>query len=152
MTADRLNVVDLVADLDAPVAPGELFAWVDDLSRYPAWLEIVTRAAPVEPSVWLVDLRARLGPLARSKRLRMRRTVHRYPSEVVFEREEIDGRSHAPWRLTTTVDATDEGSRLLMRLHYGGALWGPVIERLLSDEIERSRPRLLSLLGTAPES
>jgi hypothetical protein len=30
-----------------------------------------------------------------------------------------------------------------MHLHYGGSLWGPVLERLLSDEIERSRPRLL---------
>jgi hypothetical protein len=150
--------VDLVADLDAPVPPAVVFPWVDDLGRYPAWLDIVTRAEPDDPSdptVWLVDLRARLGPLARSKRLRMRRTVHRPSSqerpssEAVFERDEVDGRSHAPWRLSATVEPTGGGSRLVMRLHYGGGLWGPVIEHLLADEIERSRPRLLALLAEA---
>jgi hypothetical protein len=139
--------MDIVADLDAPVAPAVLFPWVDDLGRYPEWLDIVTRARPAgEPGVWLVDLRARLGPLARSKRLRMRRIVHRPPTEAVFERDETDGRSHAPWRLSATVEPTNRGSRLVMRLHYGGGLWGPVIERLLSDEIDRSRPRLMSLV------
>ena len=28
-----------------------------------------------------------------------------------------------------------------MRLHYGGRLWVPALDRLLADEIERSRPR-----------
>ena len=32
-----------------------------------------------------------------------------------------------------------------MRLHYGGRLWMPALDRLLADEIERSRPRLLEL-------
>jgi hypothetical protein len=34
-----------------------------------------------------------------------------------------------------------------MRLHYGGGLFGPVLERVLVEEIERSKPRLLALLG-----
>jgi hypothetical protein len=34
-----------------------------------------------------------------------------------------------------------------MTLHYGGALWGPVLERLLADEIERGRARLLALVS-----
>ncbi len=34
-----------------------------------------------------------------------------------------------------------------MRLHYGGRLWLPVLDRLLTDEIERSRPRLLAKLA-----
>jgi len=33
-----------------------------------------------------------------------------------------------------------------MRLHYGGSLVGPVVERLLADEIRQSKPRLLALL------
>jgi hypothetical protein len=35
-----------------------------------------------------------------------------------------------------------------MHLHYGGGLWGPVVERLLREEIERSRPRLLACVTT----
>jgi hypothetical protein len=71
----------------------------------------------------------------------------------VFERRERDNRSHSPWLLEATVtDGTNGGSRLTMHLHYGGGLWGPLVERLLSDEIERSRPRLLALLdGSAGE-
>ena len=37
------------------------------------------------------------------------------------------------------------GSRLTVHLHYGGGLWGPVLERLLTDAVERSRARLLAL-------
>jgi hypothetical protein len=145
--------VDVTADLDAPCGPAELFAWVGDLDRYPQWLDIVARAEPVDAAAgdpgpaWSVDLRGRLGPLSRSKRLRMVRTDHAPPDHVRFERRDHDGRSHAPWVLDATVAPTEEGSRLTMHLHYGGALWGPVIERLLGDEIGRSRQRLLACLA-----
>ena len=55
----------------APVATMEALA---DLSTYSAWLSLVAAAEPDGPDVWLVTLRARLGPLSRSKRLRMIRT------------------------------------------------------------------------------
>jgi hypothetical protein len=144
--------VDVTADLAAPCPPDELMAWVDDLARYPHWLAIVTSASPVPPvdgdagPAWLVDLRGRLGPLARSKRLRMVRT-QRTTDRAVFERREADGKNHSPWVLDATVTATDQGSRLVMHLHYGGSLWGPVLERMLGDEIEESRPRLLACLA-----
>jgi hypothetical protein len=77
----------------------------------------------------------------------MVRTRNDEPKTVVFERQEHDGRSHSPWLLEATVsDGEAGGSRLTMHLHYGGGLWGPLVERLLADEIERSRPRLLALL------
>jgi hypothetical protein len=143
--------VDVTATLDAPCAPELLFDLVADLSRYPEWLDIVPRAVPAENGdgapAWTIDLRGRLGPFARSKRLRMVRTRNDAPKAVVFERRERDGRSHSPWLLEATVEEGDDGSsRLTMHLHYGGGLWGPLVERLLSDEIERSRPRLLALL------
>jgi len=34
-----------------------------------------------------------------------------------------------------------------VHLHYGGSLVGPLVERLLADEIARSRPRLLALVA-----
>ncbi|HET9609481.1 MAG TPA: SRPBCC family protein [Acidimicrobiales bacterium] len=144
--------MDVTADLDAPCPPDELFAWVDDLGRYPRWLDIVPRASAAEPHpddpgpAWSVDLRGRLGPFARSKRLRMARTVHE-PRRVRFERVEHDGRQHSPWVLSAEVTGIAGGSRLRMHLHYGGSLVGPLVERLLADEIARSRPRLLALLA-----
>jgi hypothetical protein len=145
--------VDHVATLEAPCTPEALWAWVDDLARYSQWLDIVPRAEPVAAAdgdpgtAWLVDLRGRLGPLARSKRLRMVRVAHDAPRHARFERRELDGRSHSPWVLDAEVVANGDASRLVMRLHYGGGLFGPVLERLLGDEIERSRPRLLELVA-----
>ena len=147
--------MDVTAELDAPCPPEALFAWVDDLHAYTEWLEIVPRADAVAPvdgdpgPAWSVDLRGRLGPLARSKRLRMVRTACDAPGSVVFERREHDNRTHSPWVLRAEVTPTDEGSRLTMHLHYGGSLWGPVLERFLGDEIGRSRQRLLARIAAA---
>jgi hypothetical protein len=143
--------VDLTAELDAPCPPDVLFTHVEDLGGYPDWLEIVERADVTDlhpaddgDAAWLVDLRGRLGPLARSKRLRMVRTERRAPDVVRFERREHDGRDHSAWVLEGRVEAATDGSRLVMGLHYGGSFGGSVLERLLSDAIERSRPALLS--------
>lgn len=145
--------MDITATLDAPVAPAALFAWVDDLGRYPDWLDIVPRAVAAAPHpddvgpAWSVDLRGRLGPFARSKRLRMVRTACEPHRHARFERVEHDGRDHSPWVLDAAVEGDDDASRLTMRLHYGGRLWMPALDRLLADEIERSRPRLLARLA-----
>jgi uncharacterized protein YndB with AHSA1/START domain len=138
--------VDVTAELDAPHPPERVFALVESLERYPEWLDIVPRVASAGGDGWLVDLRGRLGPFARSKRLRMIRTTHEPPRVVRFERDERDGRSHSPWILEANVEPHRDGSRLTMHLHYGGGLFGPVIERLLREEIERSRTRLLEVL------
>lgn len=139
--------MDIEADLEAPCPPGDLFAWVSDLARYPQWLEIVTEADPVDADTWAVDLRGRMGPLARTKRLRMVRTECVTPTSVVFERDEVDERDHSPWRLAVQIRETPQGSHLHMHLHYGGGLFQPVIERVLKDEIEQSRHRLLALVA-----
>jgi len=145
----------VTASLDAPCPPDRLREWVDDLERYPAWLSIVPRADRDafeadgdQPPSWSVELRATLGPLARSKRLRMVRTVDE-PGHLRFERRETDGRQHSPWVLDATIETRDGGaaSRLVMNLHYGGSFGGNLLERLLGDEIERSKPRLLELVA-----
>lgn len=144
--------VDVTAEMEAQAPPAAVFAWIDDLGRYPEWLGLVSRAEPVEPHpddegpAWSIDLRARIGPLARAKRLRMVRTVHDAPRRATFERREHDGRSHSPWILRAEVEGDGDPSRLVMRLHYGGTLFGSVADRLLRDEIDRSRPRLVRLV------
>jgi hypothetical protein len=150
--------VDVTADLRARAAAADVFRWVDDLARYPEWLELVSRAEPAPPHAddegpaWSIDLRARLGPLARAKRLRMVRVLREAPHRVEFARREHDGRQHSPWVLRADVGEGGDGDvTLRMHLHYGGGLFGPVVERLLTDEIERARPRLVALVeGRTP--
>jgi hypothetical protein len=150
------GAVDVTASLEAAVAPDALFAVVSDLGTYPRWLDIVPRADAVEPAAgdpgpaWSVDLRGQLGPLRRSKRIRMVRTAAQ-PELVVFERRELDGRSHSDWVLRAGIgrESASGPSLLTMELHYGGSMWMPMLDRLLADEIERSRGRLLQVLGVS---
>jgi hypothetical protein len=84
----------------------------------------------------------------------MVRTSHEPDKSVTFERRELDRRSHSPWVLHVEVaevgNNTERRSRLSVQLHYGGRLAGPVLERLLRDEIARSRERLRELAESGP--
>ena len=131
------------------------FALVDDLGAYPAWMDLVHDVEEVPPTdgdrTWNVELQAQVGPFARSKRLRMVRTVHDPEHRVVFERAEVDGRRHSPWVLAATLDrdGVDGGEvRLTMTLTYGGNLWtGAVLQRVLDDHVERGAAALRDLLA-----
>lgn len=144
----------------APCSPAELFGRVEDLSDYPQWMGLVHRAEAITPAInlgdsgsddsasWDVELRARIGPFARSKRLTMSRTAHIPSSLVVFERVRTGGRRQSMWRLSAAIEQVGSGSRLEMHLHYGGGLWtAGLLERALLDEINASRDRLLRLIN-----
>ena len=93
----------------------------------------VKQPAPEDANNNYVDLPA-LNP-DNSKKLTtaFQRFIKRWPEERQAEIEKFGMR---------------KGWDLAMELHYGGGLFGPAIERVLTDEIERSRPRLLALLRT----
>jgi hypothetical protein len=141
--------VHLRAELAAPVPPADLFAWVGTLDRYPAWLDIVRSATRAVDGgageAWDVVLVGRLGPLRRSKRLRMVCVEHEPPTRSRFARQERDGRDHARWDLVVGVAPVPVGSHLTMDLTYSGSLWGPALHRLISAEIEAAKPRLVAL-------
>ncbi|MEI8241329.1 MAG: SRPBCC family protein [Actinomycetota bacterium] len=148
--------MDVHASLDADCDADRLFSFVDDLAKYPDWMDLTHRVeadAESSDAAWNVELRARLGPLARSKRLRMQRSVHDTVAHVVvFERAEADGKRHSHWVLKATVtQQSQQRSRLEMHLHYDGALWtGGVLERVLTDQITSGRGRLQKLVSPSP--
>ncbi len=142
--------MDVHASLEAPCSADDLFALVDDLAKYPAWMDLVHRAEPESDDLtWRVELQARVGPLARSKRLRMVRAACDPVAHTVrFERQEADGRRHSPWVLDARIDEVAGVSTLTMHLHYGGGLWtAGVLERVLADQITSGRERLLALVS-----
>jgi len=144
--------MDIVAELETSCGAERVCSWVDRLELYPRWLELVREARPVDGDdpAWVVDLRAKVGPLARSKRLRMVRTEHVHGVSAVFERRELDSRRHSPWVLRSTISGASS-SRLVMSLHYGGGLWAPVLERVLQAEVDAGRARLTALLTGSEE-
>jgi hypothetical protein len=144
--------MNITASLEAPCSAAQLFELVDDLSTYPQWNGLVhsALAEPGDEAAWDVELRARLGPLARSKRLRMVRTVRDAEQfAVTFERDQADGRNHSPWVLAAVIVEHAGLSTLTMHLHYGGSLWtGGALERVLAEQITSGRERLLQLVAT----
>jgi hypothetical protein len=137
------------ATMTSPVSTSAMFDVVSDLSRYPEWLTIIRSVVAHDDGdtpAWTIELRAKVGPLARSKKLRMVRSVFEPDSLVRFERDEADGRDHSPWVLEAVVAPLGADSELTMTLHYGGGLWGPLLEGILAGEVERAKPRLAALL------
>lgn len=141
-----------------PTPADRVFPLVAQLDRYPNWLRLVYAAAPEgrsdadEAQAWSVELRARVGPFARSKQLRMIRVDHEPDRFVGFERSEIDGREHARWSLRVELESAPDASTLVsMHLAYDGALWtGGLLERVLDEEIRRGRVGLVSLVNDEP--
>ncbi len=152
--------MDIEARLTTPAAPSRVLALVDDLGVYPQWMPLVHRAEPIVgvADAWNVELRAKVGPFARSKKLRMVRSAYERTegaergdvARIVFERREIDERQHAMWRLTATVTAANSaagGAELVMHLHYDGRLFVSVVEAILRQNIDAGRVRLAELLA-----
>lgn len=133
--------MEIIEHVDTGASPSELYQLVSDLSNYPDWLGLVERAdrQPGDTPLWTVELRGRIGPLARSKRLQMTRSETQQDVFVRFERAENDGRDHAVWQLEASIETVDLGSRLTMRLFYGGNRFAVMLTPILRDEVQRAR-------------
>lgn len=155
-------MMELEAALHTPAPPAAVIAYVAELDRYPQWMALVhaaSRVADAEIPTWDVELRAKVGPFARSKRLRMVRTeyVEGSMTRIVFERREIDGRQHAGWRLEVTIRSNDaptqdssphrSDTHLVMHLHYDGRFFVSVVEAILQQNVDAGRRRLGELLA-----
>ena len=146
------TTVDLLIP-DATAA--DVFEQVASLDRYPHWMRLVHRVTELPADdgrpAWLVELRARVGPFARSKQLRMVRTAYEPGRSVRFERAQHDGRRHAAWILAARVTDEATGAGLAMELIYTGSLWGSAaLERVLEDEIRRGKDALRGLVTAGP--
>ena len=144
--------VDIVIE---GASPHDVFEQVSMLDRYPDWMRLVHKVEPLEPDggrpAWWVELRARVGPFARSKQLRMVRTALEPGRRVRFERIQDDERDHAEWVLTATVARGDGGASVTTELTYTGGLWGSgVLQRILDDEIRRGKDALARLVSVEP--
>jgi hypothetical protein len=139
--------VDIRVDVNLPCSAKELLPFIDDLAQYPSWMGLVHTVVPEGEGVWQVELRGKIGPFARSKRLRMIQVETSEPHHIRFERQENDGRSHSDWVLDAQVTEVGSASTLNMTLRYSGRLFSSVVERALHDEIEASKQRLRELVG-----
>jgi hypothetical protein len=139
--------MDIRVGVELPCSVAKILPFIDDLAQYPAWMGLVHTVISEGEDVWQVELRGKIGPFARSKRLRMIQVETQEPHHIRFVRQENDGRSHSDWVLDAQVTEVGSASTLNMTLHYGGRLFSNVVERALHDEIEASKQRLRNLVA-----
>jgi hypothetical protein len=139
--------MDIRVDVELPCSVAKILPFIDDLAQYPSWMGLVHTVISEGEDVWQVELRGKIGPFARSKRLRMIQVETSEPHHIRFERQENDGRSHSDWVLDAQVTEVGSASTLNMTLQYSGRLFSSVVERALHDEIETSKQRLRKLVA-----
>jgi carbon monoxide dehydrogenase subunit G len=128
------------------VAPARVLPFISDLSQYQRWMPIVHSVQNLGENAWSVELRAKLGVLARSKRLRMVRTECT-DNVVVFERDESDGKAHSPWVLRVSITSVEDGSDVEMDLSYGGALWSAgILDKVLAHAVDQGKQGLVRVV------
>jgi carbon monoxide dehydrogenase subunit G len=137
------------SDVIIAVEPALVHPYVADLARYVEWMPMVHDAEPAGDGVWDVELRATVGVFARSKRLRMKRTVNT-PQQIVFERDEIDGRRHSPWKMSVVLQAAEAGCVVTVDLSYGGNLWtAGILDRVLAAQVDAGKTGLVRVVQGA---
>lgn len=134
-------------DIAAPLV--SVLPHVNTLDEYPAWMPLIHSIEADGDNAWIVELRAKVGVFARSKRIRMRRTINT-ESRIVFEREENDGRSHSPWTLSAELHETSGITTVTMHLAYGGSLWtAGVLDRILAAQVDAGKANLVKKIQGA---
>ena len=140
--------MDIRVDVDLACSVKDLLPLINDLGQYPQWMGLVHAVVPeADHQAWQVELRGKIGPFARSKRLRMVQVETSSAEHLRFERAEVDGRSHSAWVLEAKVSQQASMTTLNMTLQYSGRLFSSVVERALHDEIEASKQRLRKLVA-----
>lgn len=131
------------SSVDVPVAVDAVRPFVEDLVAYPAWMPMVHNVITVDDGVWSVELRAKVGVFARSKKLRMRRTMNE-ENIIVFERDEDDGRQHSPWVMRVSLSPSAKGTNVTIDLSYGGSLWtAGILDRVLASQVDAGKSGLV---------
>lgn len=142
-----------VISADTKVDSAELFAAMADLGTYSQWMSLIDRCEPAELAdgdtgpAWVVTLQAKVGPFARSKRLRMVRVESVPNTAVRFERSETDGKEHSAWVMEALiVPLVPSGSSVTVELTYSGGLWSGPLDIVLGSQVDVARDRLRAYL------
>ena len=137
------------SDVVVAVEPTLVYPYVADLGRYVEWMPMVHDVEAVGDGVWNVELRAKVGVFARSKRLRMKRTVNT-AQHIVFERDEIDGKRHSQWTMAVALQPANSGCVVTVDLAYGGTLWtAGILDRVLAAQVEAGKTGLTRVVHGA---
>ena len=133
------------------------FSVLSDLSTYTQWLNFIDSVEPVESKdgrVWMLVLKAQLGPFSRMKRLRMAKVSSEPHKLIRFERKEISGRDDSDWSIDINFKELDLiTTEITFVVSYSGKLWTRTLETVFNTYVDQARTNLKAyFVSSRPQS
>jgi Polyketide cyclase / dehydrase and lipid transport len=142
-----------VISSETSATPEKLFVAMNDLGTYSEWMSLIDTCEPTAAvdddlgPAWVVTLKAKVGPFARSKRLRMVRVESVANERVRYERNETDGKQHSDWVMEAEIESRPKNaSAVTVELTYSGGLWSGPLDVVLGTQVDDARERLRAYL------
>ena len=122
------------------------YSVLSELTTYTEWLNFIDSVEPVESEddlVWMLVLKAQLGPFSRMKKLRMARVTSEPWELIRFERKEISGRDASDWSIDVKFKQLDlETTEITFVVSYSGKFWTRTLETVFNTYVDQARTDL----------
>ena len=122
------------------------YSVLSELTTYTEWLNFIDSVEPVESEddlVWMLVLKAQLGPFSRMKKLRMARITSEPWKLIRFERKEISGRDASDWSIDVKFKQLDlETTEITFVVSYSGKFWTRTLESVFNTYVDQARTDL----------
>ena len=122
------------------------YSVLSELTTYTEWLNFIDSVELVESVddlVWMLVLKAQLGPFSRMKKLRMARVASEPRKLIRFERKEISGRDASDWSIDVKFKQLDlETTEITFVVSYSGKFWTRTLETVFNTYVDQARTDL----------
>ena len=122
------------------------YSVLSELTTYTEWLNFIDSVEPAESEddlVWMLVLKAQLGPFSRMKKLRMARITSEPWKLIRFERKEISGRDASDWSIDVKFKQLDlETTEITFVVSYSGKFWTRTLETVFNTYVDQARTDL----------
>ena len=122
------------------------YSVLSELTTYTEWLNFIDSVEPVESEddlVWMLVLKAQLGPFSRMKKLRMARVTSEPRKLIRFERKEISGRDASDWSIDINFKELDlKTTEIAFVVSYSGKFWTRTLETVFNTYVDQARTDL----------
>ena len=122
------------------------YSVLSELTTYTEWLNFIDSVEPVESEadlVWMLVLKAQLGPFSRMKKLRMAKVSSEPHKLIRFERKEISGRDASDWSIDVKFKQIDlKTTEITFVVSYSGKFWTRTLETVFNTYVDQARTDL----------
>ena len=124
------------------------FFVLSEMTNYALWLDFIDSVEAIDSEgdpVWVLVLKAQLGPFSRMKKLRMAKVLSDHHRMIRFRREEVSGKDVSEWSIDIIFEQLDlNDTQITFKVSYSGKLWSRALETAFNSYVEKARIDLQS--------